>query len=208
MEIITILAASVLPTAFWLWLFIRRDQYPEPAWLLARTFAWGMVAWVVAAALEIGLQPGRTATVALLIAAVTEESAKSAAASTAEREREFDEPMDGLVYAVTAALGFALLENLTYGFRFGAQVAVWHGVVTSLAHALFSAPIGYALTRVRFGGPRRWRLWAIGLSVTLHLSFNGLLTGGAGLGQLLALAAVLALMGTLATRLYTHLGRV
>ncbi|ADV65731.1 PrsW family intramembrane metalloprotease [Deinococcus maricopensis] len=207
MEIVTILTASVLPTAFWLWLFVRRDMYPEPAWLLARTFAWGMVAWVVAAALEIGLQSGRAPLVALLLAAVTEETAKWMAASTAEREREFDEPMDGLVYAVTAALGFALLENLTYGLRFGAQVAVWHGVVTSLAHALFSAPIGYALARVRFGGPRRWRVWALGISVTLHLSFNGLLTGGAGLEQFLALAAVLALMGVLAGRLYRRLGR-
>ena len=46
---------SVSVTAWWLWFFVRRDRHPEPAWLLARTFAWGMFAWLVAAAFEASL---------------------------------------------------------------------------------------------------------------------------------------------------------
>ena len=44
MSVVLPLAASVLLTFAWLWFFVRRDRHPEPPWLLARTFAWGMVA--------------------------------------------------------------------------------------------------------------------------------------------------------------------
>ena len=42
------------------------------------------------------------------------------------REKEFNEPMDGIVYGVTASLGFATLENIDYVFNID-----WGGVVTS-----------------------------------------------------------------------------
>ena len=41
------------------------------------------------------------------------------------REKEFNEPMDGIVYGVTASLGFATLENIDYVFNID-----WGGVVT------------------------------------------------------------------------------
>ena len=145
------LLASVGLTFVWLWFFVRRDRHPEPLWLLARTFGWGMFAWLVAAAFEASL--GRVLNSPLplalllvaLLTAVIEEGSKFLAASTAITEVAFDEPMDGLVYAVTAALGFALMENITYTLGFGGHAGTWHAVVATLAHALFSAPQGYAL---------------------------------------------------------------
>ncbi len=206
------LLVSAAMTLGWLWFFVRRDRHPEPLWLLARTFAWGAFAWLVAAAFEssLGRLLSDSGTGALLLVAlltaVTEETSKFLAASTAATESDFDEPMDGLVYAVTAALGFALVENLTYVLGFGTRVAVWHALLTTLAHALFSAPQGYALGGLhwRQRHSRRWVAQGLLLSIVLHFVFNGLLTGGAHWTVLLALAATVALMVLLAGRYYLH----
>lgn len=204
------LLISLILSAGWLWFFVRRDRHPEPAWLLARTFGWGMVAWGVSAAFggtfehlpaELGLL---TPLLVLLLTAVVEEGSKFLAAITATTEHEFDEPMDGLVYAVTAALGFAFVENVTYSLGFGTPALAWHAPLTTLVHALFSAPQGYALGGRHLRGGRWWRSRGLLLSITLHFVFNGLLTGAAGWSQFLALAAVLGLMALLAGRYYRH----
>ncbi|BDP40236.1 hypothetical protein DAETH_02050 [Deinococcus aetherius] len=198
------LALSVLLTFGWLWFFVRRDRHPEPPWLLARTFAWGMVAWAVSAAFEGSFERLNVGVLFLLLAAVVEEVTKFLAASTAVTERAFDEPMDGLVYAVTAALGFALLENITYTLGFGTPAATWHALLTTLAHALFSAPQGYALGGRHLRGGRWWRSRGLFLSVTLHFVFNGLVTGRAGWPQLAVLGVVVVLMAVLASRYYLY----
>lgn len=198
------LSLSVLLTFGWLWFFVRRDRHPEPAWLLARTFAWGMVAWGVAAAFEGSFERLPLPWLVILLAAITEEVSKFLAASTATTEQAFDEPMDGLVYAVTAALGFALLENLTYTVGFGTHAAAWHAFPTTLVHALFSAPQGYALGGRHLRGGRWWRSRGLLLSVTLHFLFNGLLSGTSDWVRLTALATVLLLMAVLTHRYYLH----
>jgi RsiW-degrading membrane proteinase PrsW (M82 family) len=210
------LLASVAVTLWWLWFFVRRDRHPEPPKLLARTFAWGMFAWLISAAFEASLGNLLDSTLPLvlllvaLLTAVIEEGSKFVAATTAVTELSFDEPMDGLVYAVTAALGFALLENITYTLGFGSGAATWHALVTTLAHALFSAPQGYALGGLHWQqvrGPglasvRGWVLRGVLLSVALHFAFNSLLSGPPGLWPLLALIGVVALMIGLAHRYY------
>ncbi|WP_412027998.1 PrsW family intramembrane metalloprotease [Deinococcus yunweiensis] len=205
--LLPLLAATALTFA-WLWFFVRRDRHPEPAWLLARTFAWGMFAWLIAAAFEASLGRVLNSTLPLallfvaLLTAVIEEGSKLLAASTAITEASFDEPMDGLVYAVTAALGFALMENLTYSLGFGARAGTWHALVTTLAHALFSAPQGYALGGLHWRRGRRWVVQGALLSVMLHFAFNSILGNGDGWPMLLALGVVVALMIVLASRYY------
>ncbi|MBZ9713978.1 PrsW family intramembrane metalloprotease [Deinococcus multiflagellatus] len=195
-------------TFAWLWFFVRRDRHPEPLWLLARTFGWGMLAWVIAAA--FGASLGQllssplplVAAFVVLLTAVLEEGFKFVAATTAITELSFDEPMDGLVYAVTAALGFALMENLTYTLGFGSGAGAWHAVFATLAHALFSAPQGYALGGLHWQRGRAWVVQGLLVSVILHAVFNGLLVGGAGWPQLAALGAITVLMVVLAGRYY------
>lgn len=204
MNLALLLGLTLLPTGFWLWLFVRRDVHPEPPTLLLRTFAYGGLAWALAAALELGVSAVASAAGILIFSALIEEGAKLLAASTAVHERAFDEPMDGLIYAVMAALGFSLPENLAYGLQYGAEVAVWHGVVTTLAHALFSAPLGYGLARARFSRGRWWLLSGLLVASALHLVFNGLLVGRQGWWQLPALAITLGLMYVMVDRLYAR----
>jgi RsiW-degrading membrane proteinase PrsW (M82 family) len=202
------LLVSVGITFVWLWFFVRRDRHPEPLWLLARTFGWGMFAWLVAAAFEASLGRMLDSPLPLilllvaLLTAVIEEGFKFVAATTAITELSFDEPMDGLVYAVTAALGFALMENVTYTLGFGSGAATWHALVTTLAHALFSAPQGYALGGLHWQRGRSWVVRGVALSMTLHFVFNGILSGPPGWWPLLALSGVVTLMIWLASRYY------
>ncbi|AFZ66680.1 PrsW family intramembrane metalloprotease [Deinococcus peraridilitoris] len=202
MEVVVLLGLTVLPTVFWLWFFVRRDAHPEPPRLLLRTFAYGGLAWLLSALLELSVRGVPGPVVTLLLIALIEEATKLLAASTAAREREFDEPMDGLIYAVTAALGFALFENLAYAVQFGIEVALLRALLTALAHALFSAPLGYGLARVRFGGGRWWRTRGLLASATLHVVFNGLLSGAANWWQLPVLGLTLLAMYVLAHTLY------
>ncbi|ACO47082.1 PrsW family glutamic-type intramembrane protease [Deinococcus deserti] len=208
MPLLVPLLITVTLTFAWLWFFVRRDRHPEPLWLLARTFAWGAFAWLVAAAFEASL--GRVLHSPLplmflllaLLTAVIEEGSKFLAAATAVTEVSFDEPMDGLVYTVTAALGFALMENVTYTLGFGTPAATWHALFTTLAHALFSAPQGYALGGLHWARGRWWVVQGVLLSIVLHFVFNGILSGAEGLPLLLALGTVVALMIVLAGRYY------
>lgn len=213
LHVLLVLLASALPTALWLWVFLRRDRDPEPRRLLARTFAYGMLAWAVAAAWQGGLgltEPGLTVHIgllAVLAVALIEEGTKLIAAGTAYREPTFDHHLDGLMYAVTAALGFALLENVSYGLTYGAGAALQHGLLTTLAHALFSAPLGYGLARARFGEGRGWRLKGLLLATGLHAAFNGLLRDEGSPLLAGALGVTLALMVILGGRYYRKLER-
>jgi RsiW-degrading membrane proteinase PrsW (M82 family) len=78
------------------------------------------------------------------------EASKVAAMWPAFRTKYFDEPMDGLVYASAAALGFAAVENAlmlrehAFGWIWIARVAI-----ALPAHVFFACAWGYALGRAK-----------------------------------------------------------
>ena len=63
---------------------------------------------------------------------------------------EFDEPLDGVVYGVAVALGFATLENILFVTRLGLGVAWQRALFAVPAHALFGATMGYYAGRAKF----------------------------------------------------------
>jgi RsiW-degrading membrane proteinase PrsW (M82 family) len=58
------------------------------------------------------------------------------------RLTDFDEPMDGIVYGVTASLGFATLENVLYVLNGGIGHAIMRAFTAVSGHALFGAVMG------------------------------------------------------------------
>lgn len=206
MSLPAVLALAFAPALFWFWFFVRHDRNPEPAALLARTFGWGAVALVPAALLQefVGTLG---AVVALVLTGPIEELSKYAAAAGLLRHRDFDEPVDGLVYATAAALGFATLENALYLAAGGPALILVRGPVTTLAHVLFAVPWGYAMSLKRFGGGawtlRRGLLLASGL----HAAFNLTLAAGgreSPLWLLIPFVPGMALMWLLADRFFRH----
>lgn len=118
--------------------------------MLARAFVAGMLAVVPAAVLEQPLRfllaDGRVSLYGLLAVGLIEEGVKFLAAFGATfYSWHFDEPEDGIVYAITAALGFAVVENAMYTIAFGSQVVFARAVITSLAHASFAGVFGVYL---------------------------------------------------------------
>ena len=77
---------------------------------------------------------------------------------------EFDEPMDGVVYGVAVALGFATLENFLFVTRLGLGVAWLRALFAVPAHALFGATMGYYAGRTKFDRGRRARVGPAALS--------------------------------------------
>ena len=90
----------------------------------------------------------------------------------------FDEPMDGLVYAAAASLGFASLENLMYVVAFGPWVMVLRAPLSTLAHVIFGSFWGFPLGRKIQVSPRRF-WWGLPVGITaaaiVHGFFNTLL---------------------------------
>ncbi|MCP4647153.1 MAG: PrsW family intramembrane metalloprotease, partial [bacterium] len=154
MQYLIIVLVSVLPGLGWLWFFYRTDKYePEPKKLVLRTFLLGVMVAIAFGTSFEGLPfpwgPARYA--AVIWAPVLEELAKFLIVFwTVFANKNFNEPMDGIVYAASAALGFAACENAFY------VLSSWHGgsqelgLLTLLARSVFSVP-GHALFSSFFG---------------------------------------------------------
>ena len=108
------LAGGFIPSLLWLWFWLKEDSHPEPRANLIYTFIAGMIVVPIAMVFEyIALFPlGLTGSFSLLVWAFIEEILKyGAVKKTAFCKSCFDEPVDAIIYMITAALGFASLEN-------------------------------------------------------------------------------------------------
>jgi RsiW-degrading membrane proteinase PrsW (M82 family) len=91
-----------------------------------------------------------------------EEGAKFAVAwAVLFRTRWFDEPIDGLVYAATVAIGFASLENALYATQVDWPTQIARATTTPLTHSVFSALWGFGSGRALLveTRPVRRALW-------------------------------------------------
>jgi RsiW-degrading membrane proteinase PrsW (M82 family) len=198
----------------WLFFVRRFDRaQPEPMWLVFATFALGALAVVPAGLIEWGwdsLSPYTNATfltygrmprafpIALagfvLTVGLTEEAVKLLATwSLALQRREFDEPVDGIVYGAAAALGFAAVENIRYLAvgRVAGALVVSRAFMSVPAHLFFGTIWGYAFGR-QLVEPKRqvWPLFA--LAVTMHGLFDTCLSIDGGVGWACAVNGVVA----------------
>ncbi len=186
------LLLAVIPSALMLRYFIRSDAFPEPRRAIAITFAWGVASTIPAVILALLLLAALDATIwdditspwirggaiAFLGAAIPEELFKFAVLYFyCRRLADFDEPIDGVVYGVTASLGFATLENLLYVADGGIEVAVARAITAVPGHAIFGAVMGFYFGLAHFEPQRRRLLfWAAYLSpVLLHGFYNTVL---------------------------------
>jgi protease PrsW len=161
----------VIAVAFaglWLWAFYREDRLErEPLWMVAFALGWGALAILPALWLEARLLPpdlgpdSRLAVRAaglLLIVGPVEELCKFAGVRLHIWPRsQFNEPMDGIVYAAAAATGFAFAENLHFMVD-QPSVILARGPAGTLAHILFAGFWGSALGWAKMCGPWRGRM--------------------------------------------------
>ncbi len=141
-----ILAASLIPPLFLLWKVYEHDKIEkEPFGLLLTIFLFGMVSTLPAGLLEsagmlvlnrIIPQSGNTRLFNLIfyfiVVGGAEELVKFFAMKIPTwKNPEFDYVFDGVIYGVTASLGFAALENVLYVLDTGlttAGVRAWTAI--------------------------------------------------------------------------------
>ena len=63
--------------------------------------------------------------------------------------KHITEEYDGILYAVTIAVGFATMENFYYLDQYGIAVVITRTVITIPAHAFMSVPMGYFASKSR-----------------------------------------------------------
>ena len=65
------------------------------------------------------------------------------------KNKNFDYRYDGIVYAVSASLGFAALENILYIVSYGTGVSIGRAIFAIPGHATFGVFMGFWLSRAK-----------------------------------------------------------
>jgi RsiW-degrading membrane proteinase PrsW (M82 family) len=170
------------PGLFWLWYFYEKDLEPEPLYRIRNCFFAGMAVVIPAGLIEKSLGMSQFLTLTI-VAPVVEECLKLGACFiVAYRGKDFDEPMDGIIYAVAIALGFASLENVFYlydAYSLGPGIfpitTVVRAFFTVPGHAIFGIMWGYAMGRAKFSDHKTSRdliLKGLCLAIASHAIFN------------------------------------
>ncbi|GAL63829.1 PrsW family intramembrane metalloprotease [Algibacter lectus] len=88
---------------------------------------------------------------AFLVVALTEEFSKYVIVRYfAQTQKAFNEPFDGIVYAVVVSMGFAATENIVYVFDSGFETAFLRAITAIPAHATFGILMGYFMGKAKF----------------------------------------------------------
>lgn len=186
-----LLAAALLPAAILMIFILRRDrEHPEPVSQLIRAFFFGVISVFVSlpmstAFTSLGLLPnGYTDALSAILysfgaAAIPEECAKLLMLWLLLRNnKEFDEHLDGVVYATCIGLGFAAFENVLYVFEAGEDwmgTAIARGLLSVPGHFFFAVLMGYYYSLVHFGhDSRRNRFLVIAAPVLAHGIYDAL----------------------------------
>ena len=182
-----LLVIAIAPAAALFLFFYLRDKYRrEPIGILLVTFALGAASLVPAAMTSLSLQRltgWRSSTPSLLqaffgamvIVGLVEEGAKFVVVRFYAYHRpEFDEPYDGIMYSVMAALGFATLENIIYIFSNGAGTGVMRALLAMPSHAFDGVLMGYFLGEAKFARNDRVGNWLSALGFGLAVLAHGL----------------------------------
>lgn len=191
---------GILPAMVWLYFLLKEDRRcPEPKHMIALAFLAGVLSVPLVLPLERMAVLALPAGLPVIIAwASIEETIKYLlAAIIVLWRRSVDESLDLVIYMMTAALGFAALENALFLIAPFSGGNMIEGLLTgnlrfvgsTLLHVVASATIGYALAlsfrKNRFIRVTYATLGLI-LAIALHAVFNFLIIDGSGSFTLLA----------------------
>lgn len=199
------LLGGILPALVWLFFWLHEDsKQPEPNRLILKTFILGMVSVILVIPIQkwFGQFWPELIVVNLLVWALLEEVLKFFAGYFGGLHSvEDNEPIDPLIYMITAALGFVALENTLFLLEPLLGNDILSGIVTGnlrfvgagLLHVISSAIIGVALS-LSFYRSKRTKAFSLAmgavLAVTFHTIFNTLIIIGGPHGITFAFALV------------------
>lgn len=225
LEFAGIVLLGAAPSIVWLLFYLKEDPRPEPARWIFLAFISGIGAVPIALVVQKAIfqltpppavMPVQALTTAIVLAflgaAFIEEIAKFLAVRTLLfRHPVFNEPVDAMIYMVTAALGFAAIENM---FILGTmeRFTLWvEGPLTIIVrfiganflHTLASAIIGFSWALALTESARTKKIIKLGIGITaatlLHGAFNLILIRF-GAHYIFLIALVLFVIGLIILR--------
>jgi len=158
-----LLLLAIAPIAIIILYIYFKDKYEkEPKRLLLYNFLLGAIVSIIITSIlyylfEITLPIPKYNSVfqqflkAFFIVGFTEEFSKYIIVRYfAQPNKEFNEPFDGIVYAVMVSMGFAATENIFYVLEGGYQTALLRAFTAVPAHATFGILMGYYMGKAKF----------------------------------------------------------
>lgn len=111
---------------------------------------------------------------AFIVVALVEEFAKFVIVKYyAQNNKEFNEPFDGIVYAVMVSMGFATLENVLYTFQYGASTGIMRAFTAVPAHATFAILMGYFMGKAKFSSNKtKLNLYGLLAATIFHGAYD------------------------------------
>jgi|RhiMetdeSRZDD1v2_1073273.scaffolds.fasta_scaffold16257_7 protease PrsW len=184
---LSLLALAVAPGVAIAVYIYSRDKYDrEPLKPLLISFLLGMVATAPAIIIQGILKPilykhfpGYTVwyyvLLSFIVVACSEEGSKfMMLRSYAYRNKAFNEPFDGIIYAVMVAMGFATLENIGYVLNYGFKTGILRMFLSVPSHGAFGVLMGYHAGKAKFDPKHgiRHMVKGILLAVFFHGAFD------------------------------------
>lgn len=189
MSSISMLLPILVPALFWAGYHYHKDRHlPEPPGHLLLSFVLGGVAALLAKGIYVSLGfvglrfdafelaatnlPGLFAYSMLVIGPVEELAKLIPFLVVVLRFKEFDEPIDGIIYASFIGLGFAAAENLYYLQFLTPLEAIARGFASPVVHIVFASIWGYRIGLARVAGKAGFGV--IGASFAIAAASHGL----------------------------------
>jgi RsiW-degrading membrane proteinase PrsW (M82 family) len=185
-----------IPVLFWAAYHWHADRHlPEPLGHLLLAFAMGIASFYLGLLLYWGLGlvnlrqdayflaennlPGLFAYGVLVIGTIEESVKILPFLLVVLRFQEFDEPIDGIIYASFIALGFAALENIYYLDSLSTAEAYARGFAAPVVHIVFASIWGYYIGKAHLAGKPLAPVILLSLAVTafLHGSYDFIAIG-------------------------------
>lgn len=180
------MVGGILPVLLWLWFWLKEDaKKPEPRSLILLSFMGGMVTVPFVIPLEqAAMSITQNENIVIFLWALSEEVVKFVIVYLiAFKSKFFDEPIDAIIYLITAALGFSALENTLYLINVLIQDGVTLGALNmnlrflgaTLLHVVSSSAVGVAIAFSFYKGKKfRKASLVLGLAAAtaLHTIFN------------------------------------
>lgn len=160
MSFLILLSLAIAPgIAISLFVYFKDKYEREPWHLLFKAFINGVLVTFLAGLLEfwadslIKTTPElwMVAIEAFLMVALIEEGCKYYLLVTNIYHSDaFNEPFDGITYAVIISMGFATFENIFYVYRGGLEVAFLRMLTAVPAHGIFGVMMGFFVGLAKF----------------------------------------------------------
>ncbi len=188
----SLLALAIAPgLAICIFIYFKDKYKREPIGLLLGSFILGMLSVIPAIILEMtfgkpfsdltGLSVTQVVIFAYLVVGLSEELSKYVMVRYfAYKRKAFDDPFDGIVYAVMVGMGFATLENIGYVYEHGVGTGILRMFLSVPAHGTFAVLMGYHIGLAKFdpANSKKHLLYAILWPVLFHGTFDFFLFKG------------------------------